>query len=184
MLPNILTMKQTVFLRAFGFFKIPLLFYVSPTVVHLSEKACAVKIPLNWRTKNHLGSMYFGTLAVGADCAGGLMAVEAIRKSGQKVSLIFKDFKAEFLKRPEADVVFSCQDGPMILEQVKETIRTGERVNRTLKIKATCPSKLGDEPVALFDLTLSLKAQKSTAASSKNNDSVTKKKSRLKKKGK
>ena len=149
--------KETLGLRAFGLVKIPLLFSVSPTVLEVTRERCEVKIPLNFWTRNHLKSMYFGTLAMGADCAGGLLAMQAIRASKKNVVLLFKDFHADFLKRPESDVHFICEDGLKIDRQVKETIRGGERTNQTLKIIATTPKVSGDEPVAKFLLTLSLK---------------------------
>lgn len=100
--------------------------------------------------------MYFGTFAVGADCTGGLIAMNAINKSGKKISLSFKDFKANFLRLALGDVHFICEDGKAILETLNETMKTGERVNHTVPIKATC----GNELVATFELTLSLKAKK------------------------
>lgn len=151
-------LRNTFLLRAFGLFKVPLILFCSPTVVEMTDDRCVVKIPLNRRTRNHLGSMYFGTLAVGADVAGGFMAWRLIDKlSGGRVSLIFKDFKAEFLKRPEGDVFFTCEEGQAIRELVKKTIDTGERQNLPVHITATVPSLLGTEPVARFVLTLSLK---------------------------
>lgn len=149
--------KKTLGLRAFGLFKIPLLCSVRPTILRLNRELCEVKIPLNYWTRNHLKSMYFGTLAIGADCAGGLLAQECITKSGKNVVLIFKDFHADFLKRAEHDVHFTCNDGLKIEKQVKESIKSGERTNQTLTILATTPKVTGDEPVAKFLLTLSLK---------------------------
>ncbi len=151
--------KNTLRLRAFGLINIPLLFSVRPTVIKINDARAEVRIPLNRWTRNHLHSMYFGTLAMGADCAGGLLAQQAIRKSGKKVSLVFKDFKANFLKRPEADVHFICEDGKKIQKQVTETIREKKRTHQTLHITATTPKISGDEPVATFELTLSLKHQ-------------------------
>src|SRR5690349_16764349 len=98
--------RSTWFLRLFAIPRIPMLAWCWPKVIELNESRCIVQIPLNFRTKNHLGSMYFAVLAAGADCAGGLSAMMKIRKSGQKVSLIFADFKAEFLKRAHGDVQF------------------------------------------------------------------------------
>jgi len=51
----------------FGFFKIPLIGYVNPKLIKLTDKSMVVKIPLRRKTKNHLGSMYFGALGIGAD---------------------------------------------------------------------------------------------------------------------
>jgi acyl-coenzyme A thioesterase PaaI-like protein len=66
--------KQTLKLRALGFLKIPVLFFLSPSVLEINDYRCVVKIPLKRRAKNHLGSMYFGAMAAGADCAAGIMA--------------------------------------------------------------------------------------------------------------
>lgn len=151
--------KETLGLRGFGLLKVPLIFLVNPSVLRLNERECEVMIPLNRLTRNHLRSMYFGTLAIGADCAGGLLAMSLIRKSKKKVSVVFKDFKAEFLKRPEADVHFTCKDGKLIRSMVEETLKTGKRVSQNIHITATVPKKTHGESVAEFDLTLSLKAQ-------------------------
>lgn len=152
-------LKETIYLRYFGLRRIPLLFFVRPTILEMDDEHCVVKIPLNYWTKNHLNSMYFGALAIGADCGGGLLAMNLINKTGKKISLIFKDFNAEYLKRAEADVHFTCHDGPEIQKIIDETLQTGERVNYPMKIVATTPKKFGDEPVAKFVLTLSLKKQ-------------------------
>lgn len=146
--------QETVGLWAFGIFKIPVLAFVAPSVVELTHERCVVKIPLNRRTRNHVGSMYFGVLAAGADCAGGLMAY---RLGGPEMNLLFKDFHAKFLKRAEGDVFFTCSNGREIQDAVIRAKETGERQNLPVQVIATVPSKQGDEPVAEFVLTLSLK---------------------------
>ena len=150
-------LKETWKLRAFGVLKIPLVFFCSPKIVELSEDAVEIVIPLNYRTKNHLGSMYFGVQAVGADTAGGLLAMNRIIETGNRVSLVFKDFHAEFLKRPEGDVHFRSEDGKKMRALVDRALASGERVNETVEIVGTCPSKLGKEPVGRYRLTVSLK---------------------------
>lgn len=151
------SLKQTMALRAMGLFKIPMIFFLSPSIVELNKQRAIIKIPLTYRSKNHLGSMYFGALAVGADLAGGLIAADLIRKSGKNVALVFKDMKADFLKRPESDVHFTCSDGPAIEDLVQKAIQTKERQNLTFDVIATCPKTFGTQPVAKFSLTLSLK---------------------------
>ncbi|AYV19890.1 MULTISPECIES: DUF4442 domain-containing protein [Vibrio] len=151
--------KANFYLNAFGFMKVPLIWLCRPKLLELNEEKVVINIPLRRRTKNHLNSMYFGVLAVGADVAGGFMAMNKAQKRGNKVSLAFKEVEGKFLKRPEADVQFVCSDGRLIDEMLDETIRTGERVNRPVKITAICPSLHGDEPMAEFSLVLSLKAK-------------------------
>ena len=149
--------KATWFIRGFGLRKVPLIFYCRPSVIKLTDETTIVKIPFKRRNRNHLRSMYFGALAVGADVAGGVLAMDLIKKSGHNISLVFKDFKANFLKRPEGNTFFTCNDGISVKNLIDETIETGERVNMLLKITATVPEISGNEPVAEFMLTLSLK---------------------------
>ena len=140
----------------FGLTQVPLIFYCRPKVVSISVSKLEIKIKLNRRTKNHLNSMYFGVLAVGADVTGGFLAMRYIQASTSKIALIFKDFKAEFLKRAEGDVHFVCEDGIAIQNLVRAAEETGERQNLPVQIIATVP-KISDEPVAKFILTLSIK---------------------------
>ncbi|KOO14366.1 hypothetical protein AKJ18_13745 [Vibrio xuii] len=149
--------KANLYLNYFGFFKVPFIWLARPKILQLDDERVEVKIPIRRRTKNHLNSMYFGVLAVGADVAGGFMAMSKAQDSGRKVSLAFKAVEGQFLKRPEADVHFICEDGKQIDQMLKRTFDTGERVNEAVKITAICPSLHGDEPMAEFYLTLSLK---------------------------
>ncbi len=148
--------RETLTLRWFGLTKIPVLFYFGVSVTEISKERMVVRIPLRRRTKNHLGSMYFGALCAGADCAAGAFAMHLIKQQPKHVSLVFKDFSAEFLKRAEGDVDFCCSQGKEIAELVAQAVASDERVERQLDVIATVPS-LSVEPVARFKLTLSLK---------------------------
>ena len=77
--------KATWFIRGFGLSKVPLIFYCRPSVVELTDELTIIKIPFKRRNRNHLKSMYFGVLAVGADVAGGVLAMDLIRKSERKI---------------------------------------------------------------------------------------------------
>lgn len=150
-------LKETALVRVLGLTKIPVLFFVGPRVLRADEEGCEVKIPLNYRTRNHLNVMYFGVLAAGADIAGGLSAALLIWKKYPKVALLFKDFHAEFLKRADGDVHFTCNQGREIRAAVEQAVATGERITMPVEIIATVPSKYGDDPVAKFTLGLSMK---------------------------
>lgn len=104
-------------------------------------------------------SMYFGVLAVGADLAGGLMAMQMIERSDHKISLVFKDMHADFLKRVDADAIFTCSEGDKISSLIQKVVDTGERYHQPINIQVTAPDKYGNEILATFTLTLSLKVK-------------------------
>jgi acyl-coenzyme A thioesterase PaaI-like protein len=150
-------MTETLRLRLWTLAKIPLLFFLRPSVVEATAERTVVRIPLTRRSRNHLGSMYFGALCAGADLAGALTAMRRIEASGRKISLVFKDVKAEFFKRVESDALFTCGDGAAVAALVLKAIESGEREELPVRIVATAPDALGDEPAAAFLLTLSIK---------------------------
>ena len=144
-------------LRMFAAVKIPLLAMCRPRVMEMNDQRCVMEIPLTRVTKNHWNSMYFGAIAVGADAAAGLAALYWMKKSGVKISFLFKASSGEFLKRIEGTARFTCE-APQVLEQlVRKVVDTGERHHAEVPVVVTCPKKSGDEPVARFTMTVSLK---------------------------
>jgi len=149
--------KANLFVKMLGLFKIPLMNFCNPKILYIDDYKVIVKISLKRRTKNHIGSMYFGALAVGADLTGGYLALHHTNKMKTKINLLFKDFNAEFLKRAEGDVHFECNEGNKIKALIDKVIKTKTRCNEVINVTAYVPSKLEDEPVARFKLTSSLK---------------------------
>ena len=150
--------RQTLQLRLLGLLKIPLLGSVRPTVVELGDERCVIRVRLRRWTRNHLDSMYFCALAIGADCAGGIMAVTLIRSRRAQVSLVFKSFHTEFLKRPEADVFFICEEGARIRDLVDRVLVSERRLGELIPVTAAVLAPDGSyDPVARFILELTLK---------------------------
>lgn len=147
--------RETARLRVFGLLKIPVIFFVGPKVIEMSDSRSVIEIPLSRRTRNHYKSMYFGVLAVGADLAAGLLAQYLGERSGKNVGILFKDFKADFLKRAEKNTRFVCEEGEKIRDAIQQAIESGERQNIPVRVTATA-----GELVAEFVLTLSLKVSK------------------------
>ena len=151
-------MKPTTMVRLWSMQNVFLLWLIRPSIVELSGERCVVKVPLNWRTRRRdINAMYLGTLCMGADVAAGLIAFHLVRERREKFSFIFKDLKADFLKRAEGDVHFTNEDGALIQAMLRKATETGDRQEATVQVIATVPSKLGNEPVATFNLTLSVK---------------------------
>lgn len=150
-------LKYTLFVHLYGLLKIPLVFFVSPRVVEVSDKKFVIKIPLKKRNQNHLKSMYFGALAIGAELSVAAAAVFAITESKQKIDFVFKDFKADFLKRADGDVYFICEEVETVTQLIEESKKNSERIERKMKGYAVVPSKSQTDPVMTYELTLSVK---------------------------
>jgi acyl-coenzyme A thioesterase PaaI-like protein len=150
--------RETSTVRLWTFVNVFMLWLAKPTVLEVNERRCVVRVPLNWRTRRRdIHAMYLGVLCMGADIAAGLIAFNLVRDQKAKVSFIFKDLRAQFLKRAEDDVIFTNEDGPVVQDLVRRALSSDERQEATVHVTATVPSKLGNEPVAQFELTLSVK---------------------------
>ncbi|NTS78383.1 DUF4442 domain-containing protein [Catenovulum sp. SM1970] len=150
-------------LTLFALTKVPMIFFCRPKILAINDENIAVKIRLNWFTRNHLKSMYFGTLCIGADLAAGFMVFAKAEQGNHTIHFAFKDMQAEFLKRPESDVYFVCEQGHLIDKQLSRAINTGQRVNQQVNVSAYCgtyepPHR---EVVAQFALTLSVRVKPS-----------------------
>lgn len=139
-----------------GFVKIPMIHFVRPKLIDVNDTKITIRIPFRRRTKNHLNSMYFGALAVGADLAAGLHVYYLSERLGNNISLAFKSTTGQFLKRPESDVYFYCEEGAFILDEIKSAKISQERRNFKVMVKAYNTSK---EEVAIFEMEVSIRVK-------------------------
>lgn len=158
---NVLT-RFKFFLWTFGRFKVPLIGYLNPRLIRISDEDIVIQLKLNRRSKNHLDSMYFGALAVGADLAGGLHGFYHAWRARVKISLAFKSFEAHFLRRPESNVYFVCKMGKVVEGMIVESKQSGKRINKPLEVIAYTHYPINPEEVAKFNLELSLKVVSSS----------------------
>lgn len=139
-----------------GLVKIPLIHFVKPKLLRINEDTVEVKVRLKRRTKNHLNSMYFGALAVGADIAAGIFAFYFAEKMERKVSFAFKSMDAKFLMRAESDVIFRSTEGELVKQAMVQSEKTGGRVNQLINVSAI---NQRNEEVARFVMEVSVKVK-------------------------
>jgi hypothetical protein len=147
-------MRRQLFLL--GLVKIPMIGFVRPRLLTMNENDVEVKIKLRRRSKNHLKSMYFGALAVGADIAAGIQAFYFAEKMGKPVSLAFKGIKGEFHKRAETDIIFKSNQGALVKEAMERSVKNQDRQNQAIEVVAY---DLNNEVVATFEMILSVRVK-------------------------
>ena len=86
-----------------------------------------------------------------------MIAMQMISHSKHNIHLLFKDMQADFLKRVDGDASFTCTAGKNIEALIQTVIESGERQNQTISVEVTSPEKYGDEILATFRMTLTLK---------------------------
>ncbi|MDB9725935.1 DUF4442 domain-containing protein [Salibacteraceae bacterium] len=144
-------------LKLFSWFKIPLIAFCNPRIIELTDNKIVIRIKVNPFTRNQLGSMYLGALTIGADLAAGFHAFHLSEQSGRRVSLAFKNFKAEFHSRPTSAVYFVANYGEKVQKMLGRIQVSGERETIAVPVEAYCNYLDEPEHIATFSLGLSLK---------------------------
>lgn len=146
-------------IRTLSLFKVPLLGICRPKVMELSESRGIIQLPFEFLTKNHVGSMYFGALAMGAELSIALPLLARMFEDRAPITFIFKDFQAEFLKRAEDTVHFISEDVAQVNAVVDRALQSGERENGTFRGYAVAASNPVEKLVE-YRLTISVKRLK------------------------
>ena len=137
-----------------GRIRIPLIGYTNPKLLSIDDQSVRVRIKLRRRTKNHLNSMYFGALAVGADIAGGIQVFYFSKMLGKEISFAFKGMNAPFIKRAESDIIFESTQGELVKAAIDKSIAEKVRVNESIEVRAINDAQ---EIVAKFDMIISVR---------------------------
>lgn len=127
--------KLELYIKASSFLRVPLLFFCSPKVISLTPSA-KVKLPLNWFTKNHYRTMYFGALCMGAELSVALPLLNEMFINKRKVNFIFKDFQSDFLKRADTNVIFEFDKVTELYDLVSECEKQKARLTKNFTGKA------------------------------------------------
>lgn len=147
--------KLNRFIRTLSLFKVPLLGICRPQVLELSNEVARVRLPYEFLTKNHLGSMYFGALAMGSELSIALQLLERMRSEKVPVSFIFKDYQCEFLKRAESNVQFVTEQVRAINTLIDQAMQSSDRQNGTFEGYALAEKT--NEKLMSYKLTISIK---------------------------
>jgi len=135
-------------LNSFLMLKLPSAWLCGVRVKEINNKQCIVKVRHKWINQNPFNSMYFAVQAMAAELSTGAMVIGQIQDSGKKISMLVAQNKAHFTKKATGKLEFTCKDGHLIEEAIKETIRTGE--GQTFWMKSIGLNEEGVE-VSIFE---------------------------------
>ena len=121
-------------------------------IKELGAEKCIVTIPYSWRTQNPFKSIYFAAMAGAAELSTGALCQLAISGLG-KYSMLVVDFRAEYFKKANQKITFSCLQGTELFEMLESL-----KPNDTGKLMMISSGKNPQgEEVARFFVTWSFK---------------------------
>ncbi|WP_194777782.1 DUF4442 domain-containing protein [Pararhodonellum marinum] len=133
-------------------FKLPTVLFWRIRITHLDESNCQVTLPYFWRSQNPFKSIYFAAMSGAAELSTGVLCQYALAGKG-KFSMLVVGLKAEFFKKANQKITFTCQDG-LAVRDLLGRLEPGESETLTMVAFGTNPEK---ETVAKFYITWSFK---------------------------
>lgn len=161
---NVKLTHFTWLIRLGSLLKVPLLGICFPKVRTLNSQTAEVQLSRWWLTSNHVGSMYFGALAMGAELSIATRLLHRLYYEKIPLSFIFKDASFQFLSRAEDHVIFRCDEVALADQLIARALNTTDRCDHTFNGYAYCVSD-PSKKILDFKITLSVKNTKKVKAS-------------------
>ena len=144
-------------LNFFLFFKLPSAFWSGVRVKSISKEQCVVTVKHRWFNQNPFKSMYFAVQAMAAELTTGALVMMQIKKSGKNISMLVANNNSNFSKKATGRITFTCNDGHLIEEAIKQTIATGE--GQTIWMKSVGVNEKREQVSEMnFEWSIKLKA--------------------------
>jgi len=144
-------------LNIFLFFKLPSAFWSGVRVKSISKEQCIVTVKHRWFNQNPFKSMYFAVQAMAAELTTGALVMMQIKKSGKNISMLVANNNSNFSKKATGRITFTCNDGHLIEEAIKQTIATGE--GQTIWMKSVGVNEKREQVSEMnFEWSIKLKA--------------------------
>ena len=141
-------------LNLFLFLKLPSAFWSGVRVKSITTDKCVVSVKHRWINQNPFKSMYFAVQAMAAELSTGALLISQIKDSGKNISMLVANNKSSFTKKATNRINFSCNEGLLLANAIKNTIATGE--GQTFWMKSIGVNEKGEQ-VSEFDFEWSIR---------------------------
>ena len=88
-------------INAYLLFKLPSAFFTGVRLFSISEEKAVVKVRYRWINQNPFKSIFWAVQGMASELSTGILAMEEIHNSKEKISMLVVDMKGTFLKKPK-----------------------------------------------------------------------------------
>jgi len=140
-------------------FKLPSAFLCGVKLKEIDNSKAVVTVKHKWINQNPFNSMYFAVQSMAAELTTGAIVIKKITESGKKISMLVTNHNGTFTKKAVGLITFTCNDGNLIDEALKRTIKTGE--GQTITMKSVGINENGEQvSIYEFEWSIKLKSKK------------------------
>lgn len=119
-------------INKFVLFKLPSAYFSGVRVKEITDETATVTVKHRWINQNPFKSLYWATQGMASELATGVLVIQGIETSGEKISMLVKSQKGTFTKKATGRIQFICKDGLKVTAAIQKAIETGEGQSLTL----------------------------------------------------
>jgi hypothetical protein len=112
-------------MRFFMFMRLPAAWFMGLRILSCTPEKTRVALPYGWRSKNPFKSTYFAAQCAAAEMSTGLMALASLQ-GRPPFSMLVTEIRAEFYKKASETLVFECDAGKVIDQEIEAAQITQE----------------------------------------------------------
>jgi len=110
----------------FTFLKLPAVFWLGVRVKSIDFHSCSVAVRHRLVTQNPFKSIFWAVQGMAAELSTGAMVMRCIKDSNKKISMLVANNKATFYKKATGKITFTCNDGKLIEQTIKDAVLSGQ----------------------------------------------------------
>jgi hypothetical protein len=112
-------------MRYFLFRRLPAAWFLGLRVESCDGAQAVVRLDYGWRSRNPFRSIYFAAQCAAGELSTGLLAMAALQEA-PPVSMLVTRVEAEFLKKADKTLRFTCAEGPAVQAAIARAVSSGE----------------------------------------------------------
>ena len=140
--------------RLYYFKSLPMALFSGVRLTHLDEEKSVSEVPFRWSNKNPFNSMYFAVQSMAAELSTAAPVLMALKGLETNVALIIVELQAEYVKKAQSTITFSCLDYDKICSAVRQLKQPDDTAAVSVK---TVGRDVNNNEVATFYFTWSFK---------------------------
>ena len=108
----------------FTLLRLPSVWLCGIRVTLLENSFCKAKVKHRWINQNPFNSMFWAVQGMAAELTTGMLLMQQIQISKRKVSMLVLNNKANFSKKAQGRITFSCNSADLITNAIKKLLET------------------------------------------------------------
>ena len=112
-------------MRLFLFWKLPAAWFMGIGVCSCDGERAVVALPYGWRAQNPFRSTYFAAQCAAGELSTGLLCLVHLQEQ-PPVSMLVTRVEAQFLKKADAMLLFTCTAGAEVARLIQHVVQSGE----------------------------------------------------------